>query len=72
MTAPAMKLGDARPGQRVTLARSNEAVVVRKQDADDFGAWTLCYCPERRRRSCDDAREYQFARDTGCTAAVAL
>ncbi len=63
----ALTLGDAKPGQKVTLARSGEAVIVRKQDRDDFGTWTLCYCPERRKRSTTDSQVYQFARNTECS-----
>lgn len=62
----ATTLGNVKPGTRALLARSNEEVVVKAQDGDDFNDWTLCYCPQRAKRSQDDAREYQFARDIRC------
>jgi len=62
----ATTLGEVSPGTRVLLARSNEDVVVKAQDGDDFDDWTLCYCPMRAKRSMDDSRQYQFARDIRC------
>lgn len=62
----ATTLGEVAPGTRVLLARSNEEVVVKAQGHDDFDVWTDCYCPQRAKRSMDDSRRYQFARDIRC------
>ena len=56
-----MNLGATKPGQRVRFANGEVGTVV-KHDSDDFDVWTQVRCPQRRKRSNDDAQRYCFKR----------
>ena len=59
MTCLTKQLGDCADGTTVRF-RGGELGVVVRQDDDDFDRMTLVRLPQRRRRSMDDAKQYQF------------